>query len=51
MLDKLMNVLFILVMIAYNSTLLYLGYKYNILNVAIILSILGTIVSLVIWWC
>ena len=46
-----LNVLFVLVIIAFNSTLLYLGYKYNILNIAIILALLGTIVSLVIWWC
>lgn len=51
MLDKMLNVLFILMMIAYNFTLLYLGYKYNLLNIAIVLAILGTIVSSVIWWC
>lgn len=49
MLDKMLNVLFVLIMIAFNSILLYLGYKYNILNVAIILALLGTIISLVIW--
>ena len=49
MLDKMLNVLFVLIMIAFNSILLYLGYKYSILNVAIILALLGTIISLVIW--
>lgn len=51
MLDKMLNVLFVLIMIAYNATLLYLGYKYSILNVAIILALLGTVVSLAIWRC
>lgn len=51
MLDKILNLILIFLLIAFNIGMLYLGYYYDNLTLAIILALFGTISSVVFWRC